>query len=91
MLMIVPKPRATNAGTAAYVSLVSASTFKAIIRLIAPISDFSSGAVAPTPALFTSRVTSGSSRRIRSTAARSPGSLRSAASAPTLRPVSSAI
>ncbi len=56
MLMIVPPPRATNAGMMAYVSRVSAVTFSSIIASMSSTFDSSSDTSAPTPALLTSIV-----------------------------------
>ena len=90
MLMTAPPPRATMLGTAAYVSRVNAVTFRWIMSVILPTSAVNSGALAPSPALFTSRVMLASVRSTSSTRARSAQSLRSAAMTSMLRPVSSA-
>jgi hypothetical protein len=61
-----------------------------IIRFMSATSEFSKGAVVPAPALFTSRVTLESSRRIRSSPVKSLEFARSAARISTLRGVSAA-
>ncbi|MNV59921.1 hypothetical protein D3C71_1523680 [compost metagenome] len=90
MLMTAPPPRATMPGTAAYVSCVSAVTFRLIMSVILSTSAVNSGALAPSPALFTSSVMLASVRSTCSIRARSALSFRSAATTSTVRPVSSA-